>query len=253
VQAIGIKIESNAPACQPGWKRTLAAMSLRASSPPTQPRSSWLLDISPPEESLLHGMKQKTRYNLRLAAKKGVCVSEARPGNVSEFYALYRETAERDGFFVHPLPVYQRMFALFWRTGRFCLLFARYQEKLIGAVTLLRLGSTCWYLHGASSHEYRNLMAPHLLQWEGMRWARDGGCTLYDFRAVPDELREDQDMYGVYRFKEGFGGYQYTTLPAYVAPYQPGLFGLWQAFFTGRFALDAWRRRRKGLPARQFA
>jgi lipid II:glycine glycyltransferase (peptidoglycan interpeptide bridge formation enzyme) len=96
-------------------------------------------------------------------------------------------------------------------------------------------------------------MATYLLQWEAIRWAKDGGCTLYDLRAIPDVLHESQDMFGVYRFKEGFGGYQFTTLPTYVAPYQPGLFGLWQAFFAGRFALDAWRRRRQGLPVRQFA
>jgi hypothetical protein len=96
-------------------------------------------------------------------------------------------------------------------------------------------------------------MATYLLQWEGIQWARRNGCTLYDFRAVPDILREDQDMYGVYRFKEGFGGYQLTTLHTYAQAYQPGLFGLWQLYFAGRFKLDAWQRRRHGLPARPFA
>jgi lipid II:glycine glycyltransferase (peptidoglycan interpeptide bridge formation enzyme) len=198
-------------------------------------------------------MKQKTRYNVRLAGKKGVHITEGSAADVTEFYSLYRETAARDGFRINPLDMYQQMFSLFWRTGRFCLLLARFQRKLVGAITLLRLGSTCWYLHGASSGEHRNLMATYLLQWEGIRWARGAGCTLYDFRAVPDILREDQDMFGVYRFKEGFGGYDYTTLPPYVTAYQPGLFGLWQGLLSGRFALDAWRRRQKGLPARQFA
>jgi lipid II:glycine glycyltransferase (peptidoglycan interpeptide bridge formation enzyme) len=70
---------------------------------------------------------------------------------------------------------------------------------------------------------------------------------------VPDILREDQDMYGVYRFKEGFGGKHFTALHTYTAAYRPALFGLWQLFYRGRFELTAWQRRRQGLPVRQFA
>jgi lipid II:glycine glycyltransferase (peptidoglycan interpeptide bridge formation enzyme) len=202
---------------------------------------------------LLAGMKQKTRYNIRLAARKGVEVSPGGAADLDDFYALFRETAERDDFFIHDRGLYERMFELFWSAGRFCLLLARHRGKLIAAITLVRFGDTCWYLQGASSNAHRNLMATYLLQWKGLQWARHHGCTLYDFRAVPDILREDQDMYGVYRFKEGFGGRQETTLHTYTAAYQPGLFGLWQLAFAGRFAVDAWRRRRAGLPARQSA
>jgi peptidoglycan pentaglycine glycine transferase (the first glycine) len=252
-RALGLKIESNAPACHAEWEYNLRVLSLKPSYPPTQPRSSWLLDISADPDSILAGMKQKTRYNIRLGSKRGVEVREGSAADLEEFYALYRETAARDGFHIHPLPLYRNMFGLFWDSGRFCLLLARFHGKLIGAVTLLRFGATCWYLQGASSGEHRNLMATYVLQWEAIRWAREAGCTLYDFRAVPDILDEGQDMYGVYRFKEGFGGYHYTTLPTYVTPYRLGAFGLWQAFFAGRFAADAWRRRRRGMPARQFA
>ena len=94
-------------------------------------------------------------------------------------------------------------------------------------------------------------MAPYLLQWEGIRWAARQGCTLYDFRAVPDLLREDQDMYGLYRFKEGFGGYQFTTLDAHAAPYRAVPFQLWQLYSAGSFTIRSWLRRRKGLPIRQ--
>jgi hypothetical protein len=96
-------------------------------------------------------------------------------------------------------------------------------------------------------------MATYLLQWEAIRQAKRWGCCLYDFRAIPDLLREDQDMYGVYRFKEGFGGRKVTALHTHAAAYQPGVFGLWQLYFSGRFALQEWQRRRNGLPARQFA
>lgn len=251
--AVGIRIEPNAPAGDERWTSVLSALGLRETWPPSQPRSSWVLDLRPDPETLLKNMKQKTRYNIRLAGKKGVTVREGTDADMGSFYRLFQATAQRDDFFIHDQTLYERMYALFRRAGLFRMLLAEYQGELIAAVTLVRFGETCWYLQGASSNEHRNLMAPYLLQWEAIQWARDEGCTLYDFRAVPDVLREDQDMYGVYRFKEGFGGYQYTTLHTYTAPYESFLFGLWQLYFSGRFALEATRRRRAGLPARQFA
>jgi peptidoglycan pentaglycine glycine transferase (the first glycine) len=251
--AVGIRIEANAPACDAMWKSSLGALGLRAVYPPTQPRSSWVLDIEADADALLANMKQKTRYNIRLSAKRRVIVSEGTEADLDAFYALYVETAKRDDFFVHDRRVYAHMFSLFARAGNFCMLLARHDGHLIAAITLVRLGGTCWYLQGASSSEHRNLMAPYLLQWEGIQQAKRWGCTLYDFRAVPDELAEDQDMYGVYRFKEGFGGRHFTTLHAYAGPYTPALYGLWQLWFRGRFELMAWRRRRRRLPIRQSA
>jgi peptidoglycan pentaglycine glycine transferase (the first glycine) len=251
--AVGIRLEPNAAAHSSIWTDNLAALGLRPTFPPSQPRSSWLLDITPDEDALLAAMKQKTRYNIRLAARKGVRIEASGLPGLDDFYPLYQDTAERDDFFIQPQSFYARMFSLFEQAGSFCLLFARYHEEIIAAVTLLRFGSTCWYVHGASANHHRNLMAPYLLQWEAIRRARSWGCTLYDFRAIPDILREDQDMWGVYRFKEGFGGYPFTTLHTWSAPYRPTLFALWQLFFRARFDLTALRRRRQGLPARQFA
>lgn len=252
-RALGIRLEPNVPAGNRQWEGALVTLGFRPSYPPSQPRSSWVLDIRPEPDELLRAMKQKTRYNIRLAGKKGVEVTEAGPADLDEFYALFKETAERDDFFIHGRDVYERMYRLFWDAGNFTMLIARYQGELIAAVTLVRFGPTCWYLQGASSNRHRNLMAPYLLQWKGIEWARSQGCSEYDFRAVPDLLREDQDMYGVYRFKEGFGGGQFTTMHTYAQPYRPGLFGLWQMFFSGRFALQQRRRRQAGLPLRQFA
>jgi peptidoglycan pentaglycine glycine transferase (the first glycine) len=251
--ALGIRLEPSAPECSAPWKHALGALGMRPSYPPSQPRSSWVLDLAPEPDALLAGMKQKTRYNIRLALKKGVTVEEAGPESLETFHRLLRETAERDDFFVHPLSLYERMFGLFWKAGAFRLLLARHYGEVIAGMSLIRFGPTCWYLHGASSSRHRNVMAPYLLQWEAIQWAREQGCTLYDFRAVPDLLREDQDMYGVYRFKAGFGGRQVTALHAYAAPYRPALFGLWQLYGAARFALTNRQRRRQGLPIRQFS
>ncbi|HEX6508467.1 MAG TPA: peptidoglycan bridge formation glycyltransferase FemA/FemB family protein [Chloroflexota bacterium] len=250
---IGIRMEPNAAEGDCGWDHAFRALDLHPTWPPSQPRSSWVLDIDAEPDTLLANMKQKTRYNIRLASKKGVEVVDAGTDQLDTFYRLYQETAARDDFFIQPRSFYAEMFDVFDRAGSFSLLFALHDERPIAAVTLLRFGETCWYVHGASSNEHRNFMATYLLQWEAIRRAQEWGCSLYDFRAVPDVLREDQDMYGVYRFKEGFGGRKVTALHTYTAPYRPGLFGTWQVFFSGRFALQERRRRRAGLPARQFA
>lgn len=251
--AVGIRLEPNSRANDASWSEILSALHLHPTYPPSQPRSSWMLDITPACDMLLEQMKQKTRYNIRLATRKGVQVTEGGQDALDSFYHLYVQTARRDDFFIHPKPLYERMFSLFRRAGNFCLLLARHENEIIAAVTLIRFGTTCWYLHGASSNEHRNLMAPHLLQWEAIQRAKRWGCTLYDFRAVPDILREDQDMWGVYRFKEGFGGYQYTAQDTWSLAYRPISFGLWQLYFRARFDLTGRRRRRQGLPARQFA
>jgi lipid II:glycine glycyltransferase (peptidoglycan interpeptide bridge formation enzyme) len=252
-RALGLRLEPALPRCSEGIGDLVSRFGFHRSFPPSQPRSSWVLDVSADEDTLLAEMKQKTRYNIRLATRRGVVISEGGPEDFDDFYKLYRVTAYRDEFFVHEKQVYERMFELFRSSGMFCMLLARKGGTLVAAITLVRLGDHCWYLHGASSNEHRNVMATYLLQWEGIRIAREWGCRTYDFRAVPDALREDQDMYGVYRFKEGFGGRQLTTMETYAQAYRPGLFALWQSYFSGRFAVDAWRRARAGLPARQFA
>ncbi|MGH2442475.1 MAG: lipid II:glycine glycyltransferase FemX [Chloroflexota bacterium] len=251
--AVGIRVEPNVSHGARDWQRSLSALGLRPTFPPSQPRSSWILDLLPDEDTLLSGMKQKTRYNIRLAGRKQVKVIEGSPDDLEAFYALYRETADRDGFFIHDRSFYTHMFNAFQSFGNFRLLLAHFEDTLIAAMTLMRFGSTCWYVHGASSNAHRNLMAPYLLQWDAIQRAKSWGCRIYDFRAIPDVLREDQDMYGVYRFKEGFGGSQFTVLDTYTAPYRPLMFGLWQLYFRGRFDISEWNRKRQGLPARQFA
>lgn len=252
-RSIGIRLEPNVPEESSAWSDALRALGAHPTWPPSQPRSAWVLDIDRNEKALLAGMKQKTRYNIRLAGRRAVEVAEGSEADLDAFYALYEETSARDDFFIQSKEFYRRTFQAFRAAGNFCLMMARHAGQPIAAVTLIRFGATCWYVHGASSNEHRNLMATYLLQWEAIRQAQRWGCRLYDFRAIPDLLREDQDMYGVYRFKEGFGGRKVTTMHTHSAAYQPGVFGLWQAYFSGRFAVQEWQRRRHGLPARQFA
>ena len=170
-------------------------------------RNTVLSDLSIGEEALLAGMKQKTRYNIRLAERKGVVVHPS--DDFAAFFELYAETAARDGFLIRPEDYYLAVMERMQGNGLGQLLLAEAEGELVAGLFLFRFGPTTWYFYGASSDQHRKLMPNHLLQWEAMRWAIAQGCTIYDWWGAPNELVETDPMWGVYRFKEGFGG-QFT-------------------------------------------
>jgi len=178
-----------------------------------QPMRTIVVDLNINEESLLGRMKQKTRYNIRLALKKGIVVRPS--SNIDIFYELMKVTSERDAFGIHDREYYRLAYELFHSIGECELLVAGYEGKVIAGLMVFAHGQRAWYFYGASSDEYRELMPTYLLQWEAMRWARDRGCIEYDLWGVPDEdelslesnfQNRSDGLWGVYRFKRGFGG-----------------------------------------------
>lgn len=172
----------------------------------TQPRAVMRTAPLGDDEALLMRFKPKTRYNIRLAERKGVQVTgHTSRDDLEEFYALLQETARRDGFNVRDF----RYFSDLWDCvidrdlGR--LFLARYEGKLLGGAINFILGRQCWYVYGASSGQFRKLMPNHLLQWRMMQWARDEGCEVYDFRGVAlDRAGAGEHLGGLRRFKAGF-------------------------------------------------
>jgi lipid II:glycine glycyltransferase (peptidoglycan interpeptide bridge formation enzyme) len=177
-----------------------------APASPVQMRSSIWVDLSAPEDELLAQQKQKTRYNIRLAAKKGVVVRHGSVNDVADWYRMYEVTARRDGFVIHSLAYYRSIFELLEPRDMAALLLAHHDGDLLAGIIVFAFGGKAQYMYGASSNEKRNLMAPYLLQWEGMRWARARGAQVYDLWGIPDRLEENEDLWGVYRHKRGYGG-----------------------------------------------
>jgi peptidoglycan pentaglycine glycine transferase (the first glycine) len=244
--AFMLRIEPSVPDGDITWLTALHRLGFRGSPYHQHIRHEWLLDITPDEQTLLAGMREKWRYNIRLAARKGVTVRPATgPEDVHRWYAIYQETGQRDGFFIHPEEHYQQVFRLYQSDERCVLLLAEYQSELIAGIFLLRCGRCTTYMFGASANAHRNLMPNHLLQWTGIRWAREHGCTLYDFRGIPEVLEPGQDQYGVYQFKRGFGGYPQLFLATHDYVYNPALY---RAFMLGvgvKRRVEAWRRWRE--------
>jgi peptidoglycan pentaglycine glycine transferase (the first glycine) len=199
-----------------------------------QPPRTIIIDIRGSEEEILARMKQKTRYNIRLAEKKGVTVRAW--DDIPAFHKMMLATGGRDNFGVHSLEYYRRAYDLFHPTGMTELLVAEYEGKPLAALMVFARGHRAWYIYGASTDGERNRMPTYLLQWEAMRWARSKGAEEYDLWGVPDEdeatleanfeTRHD-DLWGVYRFKRGFGGELKRSQQAVDRVYNPLLYKLY--------------------------
>jgi len=164
-----------------------------------QPSKTLILNLEKSEQEILQAMHQKTRYNIRLAEKKGVKIIESDLSQFDDFWQLMCETSDRDSFRTHGINYYKEMLKVDKDFVK--LFFAKYKNRLISAIIISLFGDTITYMHGASANEHRNVMAPYLLQWHCIKLAKELGYRYYDFYGIDEEKWP-----GVTRFKKGFGG-----------------------------------------------
>lgn len=205
-QAILVKIEPELESDQP---LDLHSLGLEKAKADLQFKATIFVDISKSEDEILAGFKQKTRYNIRLAQRKGVQV-EQRPvdeAGADLMYELMQATQKRAGFFLRQ----KDYFANYWRVledaGMAALLVAKHENDVLGGVFVTKFGSKAYYKDGGSFEAKRGLMAPYLLQWQAMLWAKSMGAKSYDMVAVPPRSELDNPshhQYGLYQFKRGF-------------------------------------------------
>lgn len=176
-------------------------------APEIFPLDTLMIDLTKSEEDILAQMKQKGRYNIKVAKKKGITVSQET--NTNTFWKLMKQTTTRDGFRSVKKNVYQKMLNSFGENG--ILLTAKDEtgEALASAIFTIGEGLAV-YNYGASSNHKRNLMAPYLLQWEGMQWAKEKGAQTYDFLGISPENDESHKLSTVAGFKHKFGGQRVT-------------------------------------------
>jgi lipid II:glycine glycyltransferase (peptidoglycan interpeptide bridge formation enzyme) len=214
----GVPAFSPRPACAPATASLLTSRGWRFSDDQIQFRNTLLLDLVRSEDELLASMKQKTRYNVRLAKRRGVAIRHCTVKDTETFYQLYTQTAQRDGFAIRPFDYYRDVWGTFLEAGMAYLLLAEVEGEAVAGLVLFTLGATAWYMYGASSNRHRKLMPNYLLQWEAIRRAKAAGCTLYDLWGAPDDLDESDPMWGVVRFKLGLGGQLACGLGAWDFP-----------------------------------
>jgi lipid II:glycine glycyltransferase (peptidoglycan interpeptide bridge formation enzyme) len=232
-RAICLKVEPDLPDTSANADR-LASLGWRPSPQAIQPRRTIWVDLSGAETDILGRMKQKTRYNIGLAVKKGVTARLAEaPQDLQAFLGLMRTTGQRDGFGVHTDDYYRTAYELFQPAGQCAMTLAEYQGEALAGAMVFALGQRAWYFYGVSSDRERNRMAPYLAQWAAMQWVKGRGVSAYDLWGIPDEneaaleaqfeSRHD-GLWGVYRFKRGFGGQVTRTLGAWDRIYNPALY-----------------------------
>jgi lipid II:glycine glycyltransferase (peptidoglycan interpeptide bridge formation enzyme) len=169
-------------------------------------KNTMVIDLGPSAEDLLARMKQKTRYNIRLAARKGVSVRPGTVGDLKLLYQMYAETSLRDGFTIRDENYYFPLWKRFIESGMVEPLVAEVEGEPVAGLVIFRFGARAWYMFGMSREIHRQKMPNYLLQWEAMISAKNFGCIEYDLWGAPDEFSDKDELWGVYRFKSGLGG-----------------------------------------------
>ncbi len=246
----------------PANRALLAGYGFRPSPQTIQPRSTITLDISGSQDEILARMKSKWRYNIRLAERKEVTVRAGNRDDLRHFQHLMDATGERDGFAVHSMDYYRAAFDLLVpHHGVY--LYAEYGGQVLASIVVMQCGTRAWYVWGASSDAERNRMPNHALQWAAMCWAKERGALTYDFWGIPDEIGQvargmadgmpvsaDEmpvdmgafppgDLWGVFRFKQGFGGMVERTVGAWDRPLSSPLYQLYRGGVALRTAQSA--------------
>jgi lipid II:glycine glycyltransferase (peptidoglycan interpeptide bridge formation enzyme) len=220
-------------------------------APPLQPRTTLHLSLAPGPELLLAAMSKGHRADIRRAAREGVGVRAGESqADLDAFFAMMEQTGRRAEFGIHSHEYYRVAWEQFRATPRGeCarLLLAERDGTTLAAFLVFAWAGAGLYLYGGSTEQGLKSGANHALQWHALQWARERGCRLYDFWGVPDEFgraavaaaerdrleeaAKRDPLYGVFRFKKGFGGQVVRYLPAYDRVYLPPLYALWQRRF----------------------
>ncbi|HWQ84009.1 MAG TPA: peptidoglycan bridge formation glycyltransferase FemA/FemB family protein [Anaerolineales bacterium] len=190
-------------------------------------RNTMEMDLSRSEDELLVGMKQKTRYNIRLASRRGVEIRRGGLPDLPTLYQMYAETSVRDGFVIRSAMYYLDLWSSFIQAGLAEPLIAAVAGTPVAGLLLFHFDQRAWYLYGMSSDQEREKMPNYLLQWEAIRQAKALGCRNYDLWGAPDEFSEQDSMWGVYRFKDGLGAQVVQHIGAWDLPVRPNLYMLY--------------------------
>lgn len=170
-----------------------------------QPKFVFRMDVlGKSEEEMMAFFHSKTRYNIRVAERKGVVVKISGEEMLDDFSNIMLQTGLRDGFVTRPRSYFKNLLEKMGDNARLYMAFLDGQP--IAGTLAIYFGDKVWYLYGASANEYRNVMPNYLLQWEMIKWSLEKGCRVYDFRGVSGDISEDNPLYGLYRFKKGFNG-----------------------------------------------
>ncbi|GCE08817.1 lipid II:glycine glycyltransferase FemX [Dictyobacter aurantiacus] len=192
-------------------------------------------------EELLANFKTTWRQNVRSSQRKGVTIREATSdADFDTYYHILSLTGEREDFFIHSKDYHKEMYTRYKQKEQAVILLAEHEGDVTAAKMLIKMGDWCWDMFGGSSNHKRNLRATYLIQYHCFLWAKEQGCSFFDFRAIPNVLKPGEEMWGVYEFKKGFGGFSRMIINTQDYIYRPLPYRVWNLLLDMRRA-----RRRK--------
>ena len=212
-RAVYVKIDPDFAEDDPAAAAVYQRLGWQPSGEQIQFPHTALLDLDGDADALLAAMKPKTRYNIRLAARRGVEIEQTTDWQT--LFRLYAETAFRDGFAIREEGYYHALWSSFRQSGQGEAFLARVGTEAVAGLFLMHTGNTGWFFTGASSQRHRAKMPNYLLQWHAIQWLKARGYRRYDFWGAPDVTDERDPLWGVYRFKRGFGARYARRLGAY--------------------------------------
>lgn len=210
-------------------------------------KNTVLVDLTEDEDQILARMKSKTRYNIRLSGRKGIQIRLGGDSDLPALYRMYADTSLRAGFAIRGEAYYLKLWRSFLDESKgegddpqAQPIIAEYEGQMVAGAVIFKFGKQAWYLHGMSLPEHSEKMAPHLVQWEAIRWAKDQGCEKYDMWGAPDEFDESDSLWGVYRFKRGFGGEVTLTIGAWDFPARPFSYAVYSRWLPRVLNIMRW-------------
>ena len=206
-------------------------------------RFSFWLDLTKTESELLAGMKSKTRYNVRLAEKKGVrVVEDSSNKGFEDYWRLMEETTNRQAFYAHNKAYHQKMWQVMRKAGQAHLFKAVYKGKVLSAWIVFIFNGVLYYPYGASSREHRDLMANNLLAWEVIKFGKEKGCKRFDmWGSLGKSPNKNDPWYGFHKFKEGYGGDLVEFVGSWDLVVRPVLYWLYRLGEGVRWMILRWR------------
>ena len=218
-----------------GWSDKFQQLGFSVNPFSTHGRRSWVLDIRPDLSELFQHFSKKWRQNIRQAEKRGVTVRMGtNESDIDAFYELLRSTSIQQNFFIHPRSYYSRIFDTFVNSGNGALLIAEHNQRIVGVNMIIRFGTRCWDMYSASLDKKSGLNESYPLQYHCFEWAKAQGCTHFDFRTIPEVLDPNEEMWGIYEFKKGFGGYSDLVVQTQDYIYRPVLYKGWSLMVKRR-------------------
>lgn len=203
------------------------------------PANTILIDLRRDEDAILGQMKPKTRYNIKLSQRKGVEVRSVGIEGLDIWYKLYCETANRNGLHINSLEYFKTVFTSRLENEakddvQVKLLIAYADSEPLAAMFLVLSSHRATYLYGASSSRHRNLMPTYALQWKAIQTAKANACTEYDLFGIAPRPEPSHPMYGLYKFKQGFGGEVFHQLGCWDYPLEDDKYAIFQAYEMNR-------------------